>query len=121
MGCVVASLAIVAAQMTTVGLTARANVKLVEPQPHPRHLAAAVMSAASSAALFLTNCLNIETTGDVKAMDSTHTMLSSLLHDLLVVSAQMVMLIYVKGRLQLSWLKPLMRPQVSNQIKLLLF
>jgi hypothetical protein len=87
----------------------------VEPQPHPQHLAAVVMSAASSAALFSTNCLNIATIRGVRVMGSTRTMLLSLPHDLLVALAQVVMLIHVKGRLQLSWLKPLTRQLVRKQ------
>jgi hypothetical protein len=112
MGYVVANLGGVAAQRTTVRLAAKANANQLA-EPHPPLLAAA-MSAASSAPLFSTNCLNIGTMRDVRATDSTHTMLSSLLHDLLVALAQMVMLIHVKGRLLLSWLKPLTRPQVRK-------
>jgi hypothetical protein len=112
MGYVVANLGGVAAQLTTVRLAAKANANQLA-EPHPPLLAAA-MSAASSAPLFSTNCLNIGTMRDVRATDSTHTMLSSLLHDLLVALAQMVMLIHVKGRLLLSWLKPLTRPQVRK-------
>jgi hypothetical protein len=48
-------------------------------------------------------------------MGTTRTMLSSLLHDPLVALAQVVMLTHVKGRLELSWLKPLMRQQVRKQ------
>jgi hypothetical protein len=118
----------VAPQLPTVGLVARANV--LQPlhhhhpiQPHPRlhlptrlrpHLQATALPP-SSAPLFLINCLNIGTIHDVEAMDSTPTMLSLLLQIHLLALAQLVMLIHVKGRLQLSWLKPLMRPQVSDQ------
>jgi hypothetical protein len=112
MGYVVANLGGVAAQLTTVRLAAKANANQLA-EPHPQLLTLAML-AASSTSLFSTDCLNIGTMRDVRATDSTHTMLSSLLHDLLVALAQMVMLIHVKGRLLLSWLKPLTRPQVRK-------
>jgi hypothetical protein len=102
---VVANMGGVAPNLLTVVLVAKANVG---HQPHlPTQLVG--VSAAYSASLFSTNCLNIGMMGAVPAEDSTPKMLSSLRPDLLVASAQQVMLTTVRGSLQLSWLKPLMR------------
>ncbi|KAB8408220.1 hypothetical protein FH972_024832 [Carpinus fangiana] len=54
-------------------------------------------------------CRPSTTPSNPTAEDSTPTMLSSLLPDLSVASAQRVMLTPIRGSLQLSWLKPLMR------------
>jgi hypothetical protein len=115
MGYVVANMDGVATQLCTVELVVRASVLVEEPlQPHLL-LLLVVMLAASSARLFLRNCLNIGTIKDV-VMDSTLTMLSSLLPNLSMALAQLVMILHVKGSLRLSWLKPLMRPQVSFKV-----
>jgi hypothetical protein len=115
MGYVVANMDGVATQLCTVELVVRASVLVEETlQPHLL-LLLVVMLAASSARLFLRNCLNIGTIKDV-VMDSTLTMLSSLLPNLSMALAQLVMILHVKGSLRLSWLKPLMRPQVSFKV-----
>ena len=104
MGYVVANMDGVAPHLITVEMVAKASALPV---------VVVAMSAASSARLFLTKCLNIQTIDTVKVMDSTLTMLSSLLPDLSMALAQLVMLLHGKGRSLLSWLKPLLRPQVS--------
>jgi hypothetical protein len=97
MGYVVASLVGVAPRLNTVGLVAKAIVKLAELQTRPPLLVAAATLTASSAPPLSTGFLNIATIRGVRVMGTTRTMLSSLLHDLLVALAQVVMLIHVKG------------------------
>ena len=116
-GYVVADLDGVAVPLITVEMVARASVLLVVVplQLHLLHLVVVVaMLAALSVRCFLIKCLNIGTIQDVKVMDSTLTMLSFLLLDLSMALAQLVMLLHVKESLRLSWLKPLMRPQISS-------
>jgi hypothetical protein len=116
MAYVVANMDGVAPQPITVEMVARANVSQqlhlpIQPQPLP--LVVVGMLAALSASLYTTNCLNITTMGAAPVMGSIPTMLSLLLPNLLVGLAPPVMLIPVRGSLQLSWLKLLMRLQVS--------
>jgi hypothetical protein len=100
---VVANLDGVATHLRTVEKVVRATVVEQSQQQQPYLLLlVTTMLAASSARLFLTECLNIETTHDAKVMDSTLTMLSSLLHDLSMALAHLVMLLHVKGSSRLS-------------------
>jgi hypothetical protein len=118
MGYVVANLGFVAPQLTTVGLVARANVNLLEPLHHPNPTPSPTPSGGGgvgsiiSASLF-DQFLKYRNDGRCKSNGFyTYNAFIAAARSL-VPLAQMVMLIHVKGRLQLSWLKPLTRPQVS--------
>jgi hypothetical protein len=91
MGYVLASLGGVAPRLNTVELVAKAIVKLAELRTCPPLLVVAATLAASSAPPLSTGFLNIATIHGVRVTGATRTMLSLLLHDLLVALAQVVM------------------------------